>query len=158
MKEKFPLHWIYIIAKLSIGLIFAYAGFVKLIDPKAFAKIISQYDIIPDILLPYFAIGLPAIELIAGLGLIFNLRGSLFAVFLLLMIFLSVLGYGIYNNMNVDCGCFSEEEINGMNSLKIAFYRDIIMISAVIFIFSYKKYLNKNRFFRLKTNIKEERI
>ncbi|NWF98951.1 MAG: hypothetical protein HXY52_08485 [Nitrospirae bacterium] len=157
MNKKSPLFLIYIITKLSIGFIFAYAGFVKLIEPKAFAKVISQYDIVPDILLPYFAIGLPAIELIAGLGLIFNLRGSLFVVFFLLMLFLSVLGYGIFNNMNVDCGCFSQEEINGMNSLKVAFYRDIIMMAAVIFIFSYKKYLTKNRSLRLKTNIKEER-
>ncbi len=139
----------YIVIKLSIGLIFAYAGFVKLIDPKAFAKIISQYEIVPEFLLPYFAVGLPATELLAGLGLIFNLRGSLFMIFFLLIIFLAVLGYGISNNMNVDCGCFSEDEIKGMNNLKIAFYRDIIMMSAVIFIFSYKRFLNRNRVSRL---------
>lgn len=145
MQKKSLLYWIYIIVKLSIGFIFAYAGFVKLLEPKAFAKIISQYDIVPDIFLPYFAIGLPAIELIAGLGLIFNLRGSLYITFFLLALFLFVLGYGIFNNMNVDCGCFSEEEISGINSLKKAFYRDIIMMFGVIFIFSFKKYQNKIR-------------
>jgi uncharacterized membrane protein YphA (DoxX/SURF4 family) len=128
-----------LIIRFVIGSIFIYAGFIKLIDPKAFAKVISQYDIVPDILLPAVAIGLPAAELFAGLGLVLNVRGSLAVIFNLLVVFIMVLGYGIFNDMNIDCGCFSTEEMNAHNSLKQALFRDLFMILAACYLYVYKR-------------------
>ena len=121
--------------RFSLGAVFVYAGFIKLLDPKAFGKVISLYDIVPESLLPVIAIGLPAVELLAGLGLIFNVRGSLSVVLGLLLIFCAVLGYGILNDLNIDCGCFTQDDISRQNGLKLAFYRDLIMIGAVCFLF-----------------------
>lgn len=53
--------------QISLGLVFLYAGLTKLWDPKAFARIISQYDLLPEPFLPVAAIGLPVLELLAGL-------------------------------------------------------------------------------------------
>jgi len=128
-----------LIIRLVIGSVFIYAGFIKLIDPKSFAKVISQYDIVPDILLPAVAIGLPAAELLAGLGLVLNIRGSLTVIFNLLVVFIMVLGYGIFNNIDIDCGCFSNEEINARNSLKQALFRDLFMIVAACYLYVYKR-------------------
>lgn len=128
-----------LIVRLVIGSVFIYAGFIKLIDPKAFAKVISQYDIVPDILLPVVAIVLPAAEFLAGLGLVMNIRGSLMVIFNLLIVFIMVLGYGIFNDMNIDCGCFSTEEINAHNSLKQALFRDLFMILATCYLYVYKR-------------------
>ena len=128
-----------LIIRLVIGSFFIYAGFIKLIDPKAFAKVISQYDIVPDSLLPVFAIGLPSVEFLAGLGLVLNIRGSLMVIFNLLIVFIMVLGYGIFNDMNIDCGCFSNEEINARNSLKQALFRDLFMIVAACYLYVYKR-------------------
>ncbi len=129
----------YITVRLILGSVFAYAGFVKLLDPKAFASIISQYGLVPQSLLVFVAIGLPLIELLAGLGLIFNIRGSLTAIFGLLVMFIFVLWYGILRDLNIDCGCFTVEELKGINSLKQAFYRDIIMIIGILYLFIYKR-------------------
>jgi len=128
------------IVRLVIGFVFIYAGLIKLTDPATFAKLISQYDILPDIMLAPFAIALPAIEFLAGLGLVFNLRGSLAVIFVLLLLFSSVIGYGIFNNLNIDCGCLSLEEIKGLSSLKQAFYRDLVMTGAVLFLFLQRSY------------------
>ncbi len=122
----------YITVRLILGSVFAYAGFVKLLDPKAFASIISQYGLVPQSLLVL-------IELLAGLGLIFNIRGSLTAIFGLLVMFIFVLWYGILRDLNIDCGCFTVEELKGINSLKQAFYRDIIMIIGILYLFIYKR-------------------
>jgi uncharacterized membrane protein YphA (DoxX/SURF4 family) len=135
LKKIIGSPWTYHIIRFILGSIFVYAGFMKLIDPKAFARIISQYDIVPDFLLAPFAIGLPAIEFLAGLGLILNIRGSLSVIFSLLLIFVGVLGYGILNDLNGDCGCFSPEEIISQNSLTQAFYRDLFMIAGVFLLF-----------------------
>ena len=123
------------LVRFSLGSIFIYAGFSKLLDPKAFAKVLSQYDLIPEGLLAPVSIGLPALEFLAGLGLIFAIRGSLSIIFGLLITFVIVLWYGILHNLNIDCGCFSPEEIQSYTSLRHALYRDIVMIAAAIYLY-----------------------
>ena len=135
LKKIIESPWTYRVIRFILGSIFVYAGFIKLIDPKAFAQVISQYDIVPDFLLAPFAIGLPALEFLAGLGLILNIRGSLSVIFSILVVFTAVLGYGILNDLNVDCGCFSPEEIKSQNNLRQAFYRDLFMIAGVFLLF-----------------------
>ena len=135
LKKIIESPWTYRVVRFILGSIFLYAGFIKLIDPKAFAQVISRYDIVPDFLLATFAVGLPAIEFLAGLGLILNMRGSLTVIFSLLVVFVGVLGYGILNDLNVDCGCFSPAEIASQNSLRQAFYRDLFLIGGVLLLF-----------------------
>jgi len=126
--------WTDRLIRLSIGSLFIYTGFIKLTDIRAFAKTISQYDLVPDYFLAPVAFLLPLVELIAGLGLIFSIPGSLAAISGMLVMFVALLGYGILNDMNIDCGCFSAEELNSRNSLVQAFYRDIVMIGALFLI------------------------
>jgi len=122
-----------------MGSIFVYAGIVKLLNINIFAHTIDQYDLIPDTLLPAVAVGLPAFEVIAGLGMIFDITGSLTAILALLMLFVSVLAYGIINNMDIDCGCFSPDEAARRGNLAQALYRDLAMIAAVMFLFVHRR-------------------
>jgi uncharacterized membrane protein YphA (DoxX/SURF4 family) len=119
----------------GLALVFLYAGTVKLLDPKAFARSISQYDLAPDFLLPVLAIGLPLVEILGAAGLIFAIRGSLSLIVGLLLFFVAVLWYGILNDLDVDCGCFSAEELRAQAGLWQAFYRDLVMIGAAIFLY-----------------------
>ena len=66
------LTWLYHFLRLALACIFIYAGVIKLLDPRAFAHAIAQYDLVPEGLLPLVAVGLPALELLAGLGLIWK--------------------------------------------------------------------------------------
>jgi uncharacterized membrane protein YphA (DoxX/SURF4 family) len=129
------LSWLSILTRLGLGIVFIYAGVVKLSAPKAFARIISQYDLIPDSLLPLAAIGLPTLEVLAGIGVILAVRGSLSLLFSLLVFFVIILWYGILSNLDVDCGCFSAEDLKSQAGLWQAFYRDWIMIGAALFLY-----------------------
>ena len=129
------LTWLYHCLRLTLACIFIYAGVIKLLDPRTFAHTIAQYNLIPDGLLPPVAVGLPALELLAGVGLIFEVRGSLTVIIILLLIFLVILGYAVLNNLDIDCGCFTVEELEGIYSVKTAFWRDVIMIGASLFLF-----------------------
>jgi uncharacterized membrane protein YphA (DoxX/SURF4 family) len=129
------LTWLYHFLRLGLACIFIYAGFIKLLDPRAFAHIIAQYDLIPETLLPLVALGLPALELLAGVGLIFEVRGSLTIIAVLLLIFLVILGFAVWNNLDVDCGCFTIDELDAQHSVKTAFWRDLIMIGAAMFLY-----------------------
>jgi uncharacterized membrane protein YphA (DoxX/SURF4 family) len=129
------LTWLYHFLRLGLACIFIYAGFIKLLDPRAFAHAIAQYDLIPEMLLPLVAVGLPALELLAGVGLSFEVRGSLTLIALLLLIFLVILGYAVWHNLDIDCGCFTADDLAGQEGLKTAFWRDPIMIGATLFLY-----------------------
>jgi uncharacterized membrane protein YphA (DoxX/SURF4 family) len=127
--------WPYRVVRFAIGSLFVYAGFIKLSDPRAFASVLSQYGLIPDILLAPVAIALPALEFLAGIGLIFNIRGSLTIIFSMLILFVMVLWYGILRDLDIYCGCFTVEELRGYNTLRQAFNRDLMMIGGLAFLF-----------------------
>ena len=129
------LTWLYHFLRLGLACIFIYAGFTKLLDPRAFALAIGQYDLIPETLLPLVALGLPALELLAGVGLIFEVRGSLTIIALLLLIFLVILGYAVWHNLDIDCGCFTADELDAQHRVKTGFWRDLIMIGATLFLY-----------------------
>lgn len=131
--------WLYLAARWSVSLLFIYAGAVKLVDPKAFARTISAYGLLPDELLVPVAVGLPTVELLAGLGLLFNLKGSLKVITSLVLLFMGVLGYAIISELNVDCGCFSSSELDARKSLRAAFYRDIGLMLTLAYLYKWEK-------------------
>jgi uncharacterized membrane protein YphA (DoxX/SURF4 family) len=124
--------WSYRIVRIALAALFIYGGIVKLIDPKAFARTISGYGLVPEMLLPVVAVGLPLIETIAGIGLLLDIRGSLALIASLLGMFLLVLGYGISLNLDVDCGCFGADDLAKQAGLKQAFWRDVVLCGFVV--------------------------
>ena len=120
--------------KWALALLFIFAGAVKLRDPRAFAQAISQYGLMPDGLIPILALGLPAVEVLAGLGLLVNLRGSLGAILAMLLLFLGVLGYAIAADLDIDCGCFTTAELAARGSVKAAFFQDLGFLAAALFL------------------------
>ena len=86
--------------------------------------------------MPLVAVGLPALELLAGVGLIFEVRGSLTIVAFLLLIFLVILGYAVWHHLDIDCGCFTADELDAQHSVKTAvLWRDLFMIGASLFLY-----------------------
>ncbi len=123
--------WPYRIVRIALAALFIYGGVIKLSDPKAFAATILTYNLVPEVLLPLLAVGLPLIETIAGLALVLDRAWGLHLITGLLALFLFVLGYGILWDLNVDCGCFGAEELDKQVGLRQAFYRDLIFIGVV---------------------------
>ena len=123
-----------LLLKWALALLFIFAGAVKLRDPRAFAQAISQYGLMPDGLVPLLALGLPVIEVLAGLGLLINARGSLGAILVMLLVFLGVLGYAIAADLDIDCGCFTAAELAARGSVKAAFFQDIGFLTAALFL------------------------
>ena len=123
--------WPYRIVRIALASLFIYGGVTKLFAPRAFAAIISAYDLVPGIFLPVVAIGLPLIETIAGLALLIDRPWGLHLIAGLLVSFLFVLGCGILGDLDVDCGCFGAEELDKQAGLRAAFYRDLVLIGVV---------------------------
>jgi rhodanese-related sulfurtransferase/uncharacterized membrane protein YphA (DoxX/SURF4 family) len=129
-----------------LGVLFLYAGGSKLLDPQAFATLIDAYGIVPDPLVMPTAIGLPLLEAMAAVGLMADVRGSLATIGALLVLFMAILGYGIWMGLDVDCGCFGPEdpESRAYHGLRSALYRDIAMLAGVLYIYAWRAYRRKS--------------
>jgi uncharacterized membrane protein YphA (DoxX/SURF4 family) len=125
---------LYHLLRLGLAAIFIYAGLLKLLNPRVFAHALAQYELLPDALLPLVALGLPAAEVLAGLGLVLDLRFSLLAIQGMLLLFLLVLGYAIFRGLDIDCGCFTMDELAERSSVQAAFFRDVVMMGGVFFL------------------------
>lgn len=115
-----------------LGGLFLWAGAMKLSNPKAFARSIDAFGLVPETLLPPLAILLPIVEILIGLAVLRRWRGGLPAMTALLFLFMAVLGFAIGQNLDVDCGCFSVAEQQEHTSVKAAFVRDLLMLAGVI--------------------------
>ena len=136
------MDWLYKLCRWTLGGIFICAGGTKLFEPEVFAVLIDAYGIVPEGLLMPVAIGLPFLEVIAGFGLLCNFRGSLALITGLLVLFMVVLGYGIWMGLDVDCGCFGPEdpEAEAFHGLRLTLFRDLVMMAGVIFIYGWRRY------------------
>lgn len=122
---NFSLRWL-------LGGAFLWAGAVKLANPKAFARSLDGFGLVPEPFLPVVAIALPLLELLVGIAVLRRWRGGLPAMAGLLILFMAVLGFAIGQNLDVDCGCFSVAEQRENTSAKAAFVRDLLMLAGVV--------------------------
>ena len=109
-------------------------------DPEAFGVIIDAYGLLPGNLIMPVSIMLPGLEVLAALGLFFDMRGCLSIISSLLILFLVILAYGIWMGLDIDCGCFAPEdpESRAYSGLRKAFYRDLIMAIGIIYLYVWR--------------------
>ncbi len=133
---------LYTLCRWTLGILFIYAGATKLLEPVVFAVLVEAYGIVPEVLLMPVAIVLPLLEVIAGIGLLLDVRGSLAVIAGLLLLFMAILVYGIWMGLDVDCGCFGPEdpEAEAFHGLRLALFRDLAMMAGVIFIYAWRRY------------------
>lgn len=132
----------YAACRFVLGGIFIYAGGTKLLEPEVFAVLIESYGILPDLLVMPTAVVLPALEVVAGIGILADIRGSLSTIAGLLVLFMAILGYGIFLGLDVDCGCFGPDdpESKAYHGLRTALVRDLLMLGGVAFAFGYRRW------------------
>jgi len=151
MKKETILVWAEQLIRLILGLLFIVAGIVKLRDPKAFTVVIDAFGLVSGSVSESLAIVLPILEILAGLGLIFDFPMSLHTVTGLLIIFIAILLYGIHLGLDIDCGCYGPDDVESraFGGLRLALYRDLAMAAGVLFLYArrvYKTFFNKTIF------------
>ncbi|MDD3618733.1 MAG: MauE/DoxX family redox-associated membrane protein [Desulfobulbaceae bacterium] len=132
--------WLYRLVRWTLAVLFVWAGSMKLADPQAFAVIIRDFGLVPGWSVMPIAMILPAVEVIAALGLIFDMRGSLAVITGLTAFFIAILLYGIHLGLDIDCGCFGPEdpEARAYHGLRAALFRDLIMLAGILFLYGWR--------------------
>lgn len=94
--------------RLGLCALFLYAAGLKLLDPGSLAEAISHYRMLPDALVGPLALGLPLLEVVAGLALLTRgyVRGAAVLSALMLGAFALAMAQSKLRGIDLDCGCF----------------------------------------------------
>jgi uncharacterized membrane protein YphA (DoxX/SURF4 family) len=100
---------VYTILRVLFGLLFIWASWDKILNPAAFAEVLYNYRLLPDLLIHPAAIILPWLEMGCGILLVVGQMtgGSLIILNGLLLIFGATLALSLYRGLDINCGCFS---------------------------------------------------
>ena len=122
---------IYPVLRVFIGAVFVWASWDKILNPEGFARIIQNYQILPDMLIAPTALLLPWTEALCGVLLIcgWGVKGSALIVDILLVAFILALIVSIYRGVDISCGCFSVSD-HQVKSLYGLIVRDILLFAA----------------------------
>ncbi|OGP93567.1 MAG: hypothetical protein A2Z19_00795 [Deltaproteobacteria bacterium RBG_16_54_18] len=109
MKKRGMVWFIAPVFRLVIGIIFLYAGIMKIADPSGFAQALYNYRLLPGWAINPLAITLPWVECVAGASLLFGIwtLGGGVVASTLFAVFVAALGVNLIRGLDISCGCFS---------------------------------------------------
>ena len=141
-------------ARIATGLVFAYAGWIKLTEPTAnFESVLLRYGIISPEWIPWIARILPWGEWLLGSFLVvgFLPRLAAFGVSLLAVLFLVTLTStkAFLEAGGMDCGCFGRSGLIHL-SVRQIFFVDLVCLVLALRISLFKDFPGSLHSFLLK--------
>ena len=134
---KFLQNRVVVIAlRWALAAVFIYAGTTQLGTPQNFSDSIASFAILPNSLIIILALGLPPVEIIAGLAIFIGIqrRPAIFGLTALTFIFMIVLGSAIVRGISLDCGGFGSGKPS-ISAAWIALRRDIPILAVAILLY-----------------------
>jgi uncharacterized membrane protein YphA (DoxX/SURF4 family) len=95
-------------ARLVLAVVFAAAGWPKLMDPDGTVRSVRAFRLVPEVFVPAFGYGLPMLELALALLLLVGLltRWAAAVVGVLLVMFMIGIAAAWARGLAIECGCF----------------------------------------------------
>jgi len=136
MKSK-TWHWLELVIRLAIGVLFIYASADKVLHPDKFAVVIYNYRVLPFELVNLVAILVPWLEIMIGVTLIFGiwLETSAFLLSALMLGFAVLIISAITRGLNIECGCFTLSESGSLVSWRRVIEDLGLMICGIFILF-----------------------
>jgi uncharacterized membrane protein YphA (DoxX/SURF4 family) len=125
----------YHLARLTLALVFVYAGAVKMQDVVAFAGHVAAYQILPYAMNYLVASTLPYVEFLAGVMLLLNtrVRPALLVIGAMTLVFMAALVSVLLRGLAIDCGCFDPGGGQDVTA-GVALLRDIVLMALVVLV------------------------
>jgi len=125
----------YHLARLTLALVFVYAGAVKMQDVVAFAGHVAAYQILPYAMNYLVAATLPYVEFLAGVMLLLNVRvrPALLVIGAMTLVFMAALVSVLLRGLAIDCGCFDPGGGQDVTA-GVALLRDIALMALVVLV------------------------
>lgn len=115
--------------RIILGIVFIVASLDKIADPLAFAEIIKNYQILPEIMVGPVAFFLPWLEFVCGAMLVCGVFIDTAVVILvaMLLVFIAALSANLYRGIDVACGCFSTDA-SSVSDMQMTVVRDVVLL------------------------------
>lgn len=96
------------LVRMLLGGLFLYSGVFKVIDPVLFGTTIGMYQMVPEMLIPYFALTISTLELLLGILLITGtaIRPAACISISMMLVFSVAIAINLARGRDFDCGCF----------------------------------------------------
>lgn len=112
------------LGRMFLGLVFAYSGFTKLMEPvENFQGGMTAYEIIPYAVIPFLAHVIPWIEFLFGSFLILGYLTRISALVLAIMswsfVLLIIATRIVTGTLPANCGCFGEGSLIHLKPLQV---------------------------------------
>jgi uncharacterized membrane protein YphA (DoxX/SURF4 family) len=100
--------WLSLAARLVLAVVFAVAGWPKLLDPDGTLHSVRAFRLVPEAVVPVVGYGLPMLELVLALLLLVGLltRPAAAVTGVLLVLFMVGIAAAWARGLRIDCGCF----------------------------------------------------
>lgn len=133
----------YSAVRMGLALAFLTAGAIKIQNPMTFAATVDAFGILPGFLVLPAAFVLPVLEILGAVALIFDIRGSLGLITLMLLVFIAVLAWGLHMGLDIDCGCYSpgDPEAEAFSGIRSALRRDLLMLACAAVLYAWRWFL-----------------
>jgi uncharacterized membrane protein YphA (DoxX/SURF4 family) len=127
-----------LICRLTLAIIFFYAGIEKIINPQEFAVAIYNYQLLPDCIINMLAAVLPWLEVMIAVSLVIGIyaRGAALISALLFLIFATALTINLVRGLDISCGCFGAS-LGNISWLYLA--RDLSLFCMSVFVLIYDR-------------------
>lgn len=124
--------WLTVRVQIALGLFFVAAALPKIVDPPSFAHMVTNYRLVPGPFVNLMALGMPWLELLAGLALILGIwtRTSAALVGALLLVFVGAISLNLARANAIDCGCFDVTAANRTHEERLADMRLVLLRDA----------------------------
>jgi hypothetical protein len=119
--------------RVGLGVMFLAAAWPKFSDPKDFAMLVAQYQMLPAALVDIFALWLSAFEIVVGLGLVLTAWEKEFSLLVgvLLLMFIVALGQALSRGLGIACGCFDIAGAADAGETWFSLIRDAVLLLPV---------------------------
>jgi len=117
--------------RLTLGAVFLYASYHKIVTPGAFAQEVNNYKLLPPALVSPFAMVIPWLEFFCGLALVVNRwqLGASALVAAMMAAFTAAVALALARGLNVSCGCFKS---GGSAATWLTLARDLALLAAAL--------------------------
>ncbi len=136
--ERLAHPWLTVRTQIALGLFFVVAALPKIGDPPSFAHMILNYRIVPGPILNAMALGMPWLELLAGLAVILGIWRRTATVLIggMLLVFITAIGINLARGNPIDCGCFDVKAVGKtaeqqLSDMRFVIVRDLGMLLLV---------------------------
>ncbi len=119
-----------LIADILLGLVFLWAGVLKILDPGAFHSSILTYEVFSYSISAGAALLVPYLEICVGASLVFQVLkgGARMVACVLLGAFIALLVQAAIRGLVVDCGCFGSSQTSEDSGFAWPITRDVLVL------------------------------